>query len=302
MNQFMQRYENLGQSFDPDLVDLKKSFRINTLNISSEDLLKRLHAKGVKTKKIPFLKNGFYFESSFPLSSTEEYLLGHIYIQEAASQVPCEVLFDGVDISSLSSDVVALDMCAAPGSKTTQLAQLLNDDFLIVALDDVAPRLEKLKDNIVRLGLKSVLTFKKDGSYVDDLNLKFDFILLDAPCSGNFCVNKNFFKERSLLLGIKKMPKTQKQLLKAAWRVLKKGGVLVYSTCSLEPEEDELVIDWFLKEKDDAKLLPVNVSVADDGRTNIFSKELHPDIKLTKKFWPHKTGTEGFFVAKIKKV
>lgn len=302
MNQFIQRYMRLGETFDPESVTLKKSFRVNTLKISAKDLLDRLHKRNVKTEKISFLKDAYYYESDFPLSSTEEYLLGYLYLQEAASQVPCEVLLEGVDVSKLPSDTKFLDMCAAPGSKTTQLAQLLGDKFFIVALDEVAPRLEKIKDNLDRLGISSVITFRKDGRFADDLNMKFDFITLDAPCSGNFCVEHNFFKERSVLLGVKEKSKVQKELLKTAWRLLNVGGTLVYSTCSLEPEEDELIINWFLSFKEDAKLVPINVNVADDGLTTVFGKELHKDIAFTKRFWPHKTGTEGFFIAKLKKL
>jgi 16S rRNA C967 or C1407 C5-methylase (RsmB/RsmF family) len=137
---------------------------------------------------------------------------------------------------------------------------------------------------------------------VDDLNIKFNFILLDAPCSGNFCVESNFFQERSVLLGVKERSRLQKDLLKSAWRALLPGGILVYSTCSLEPEEDELVIDWFLGEKENAKLLPINVSIGDDGYTTVFDKELRKDISLSKRFWPHKTQTGGFFIAKLQKL
>lgn len=302
MNQFLQRYEKLGETFDPETVTLRPSFRVNSLKISDADVLARLHAKGVKTEKIPFVNNGYYFESDFPLSSSEEYLLGYIYIQEAASQLPPEILLSDVNPDSLSSDTLVLDMCAAPGSKTTQLAALLHDKVSIVALDDTAPRIEKIKDNLDRLEIASVSTFRKDGRYVDDLSLRFDYVLLDAPCSGNFCVEENFFSERSLLLGVKERAKLQKSLLKAAWRVLKVGGVLVYSTCSLEPEEDELLIDWFLQEKDDVKLLPIDKVVGDEGLTSVFGEELDPSLSKTRRFWPHKTGTEGFFIAKLMKL
>ncbi len=301
MNQFLSRYKQLGVVFDPEIVVLRSSFRVNTLKISDEDLISRLNAKGVVTEKVPFLSHAYYFESDFPLSSSEEYLLGYLYIQEVASQVPPEVLLSGVKVDSLNDDVKVLDLCAAPGSKTTQLAALLDDKIPIFALDDVAPRLDKLHDNLVRLGIGSVVSFRKDGRFVDDLKLSFDFILLDAPCSGNFCVDKEFFSKRSVLMGVKDNSFTQMSLLKAAWRVLKNGGILVYSTCSLEPEEDELLIDEFLSLRDDAELLPINLSVGDDGLTDVFGKKLHQSLSLTKRFWPHKTNTEGFFIAKLRK-
>ncbi len=125
-------------------------------------------------------------------------------------------------------------------------------------------------------------------------------MLLDAPCSGNFCVEQNFFTQRTPA-DFQGRAKTQKALLKTARRVLRPGGTLVYSTCSLEPEEDELIIDWFLKEYDDMSVQPLVTDVGDNGFTTVFGTELDPSIAKTKRFWPHKTNTEGFFVAKLRK-
>ena len=301
MNQFLSRYEKLGVIFDPELVVLRPSFRVNTLKISIADLLSRLEKKGVIVEKIPFLANGFFYSSDFSLSSSEEYLLGYIYIQEAASMLPPEVLVSDLDLSNLSDDFKVLDLCAAPGSKTTQLAALFKDGVPIFALDDVAPRLDKLHDNLVRLGISSVVSIRKDGQYVDDLSLSFDRILLDAPCSGNFCIDKDFFSKRSVLMGVRDNSFLQLKLLKAAWRVLKPGGVLIYSTCSLEPEEDELVIDEFLSLKGDADLLPIDLSVGSSGLTEVFANSLDSRLSLTRRLWPHESGTEGFFLAKLVK-
>lgn len=301
MNQFLSRYKRLGVIFDPEAVILKPSLRVNTLKISDEELVARLTAKGVVLEKIPYLSHGYFYSSEFSISSSEEYLLGYVYLQEAASQLPPEVLFSGIDISKLDPKVKVLDLCAAPGSKTTQLAAILDDKIPIFALDDVAPRLDKLHDNLVRLGIGSVITFRKDGRFVDDLKTMFDFILLDAPCSGNFCVEKDFFTNRSVLMGVKNNSFTQLSLLKAAWRVLKPGGYIVYSTCSLEPEEDEVLIDEFLSLKEDAELVDTKLSFGDEGFTEVFGKTLDQSLSLTRRFWPHKTNTEGFFIAKLRK-
>ncbi len=298
MNHFLERYTQLGETFDPELIIIRRALRVNTLKISEEKLIPRLKRAGVTLEKIPFLQNAYYFEASFALSSMTEYLLGFFYLQEAACQLPAEVLLsDCTNFSSLK----ILDMAAAPGSKTTQLAQLTQDKALIVAIDNNAPRLDTLRHNLERMGVSSVIVYKKDGRYVSDVGERFDYILLDAPCSGNFCVNENFFSTRSIILDVKERSRLQKDLLKAAYRVLNKGGTLVYSTCSLEPEEDELLINWFIKEYSDMYVVDTNLTIGDAGVVSVFDQELNKDISKTRRFWPHKTGTEGFFIAKLKK-
>lgn len=293
MNQFLERYKQLGEEVDVNLV-LKPSFRINTLKIDENILIKRLQKQGVKLTKIPFLKSAYWYEAEFSLASSVEYLLGYIYIQEVASQLPAQILLENQKPSCV------LDMCAAPGSKTTQMVQILNDEVPIIAFDSNISRLNALKNNIERLKLKSISTYKKDARFSYDLKIKFSHILLDAPCSGNFCVEKNFFSIRNLE-GIKERSTIQKELLRSAYKSLINGGILVYSTCSLEPEEDELVIDWFLENYKDMALDEINLSLGDEGLTNIFGQELNSSIKKTKRFWPNKTNTEGFFIAKMKK-
>lgn len=293
MNLFLKRYEELGERFNPDDIVLKKSLRINTLKIPEKELLERLNKKSVKLKRIFFLNNGFFYESKFSMGATPEYLQGYYYLQEAASQIPAEVL-------NPKQGELVLDMSAAPGSKTTQMAAQMNNKGSMVALDSNIHRLESLRSNVERLGIKNVIIYKKDARFADDLNLKFDKILLDAPCSGNFVDDKEWFEDRTIE-GIKDGARLQRELLKSAVRVLKKGGVLVYSTCTLEPEENEINIDWLLKKYSDLKLEQAEVSIGDDGLTNVFGEKLNPEIKKCKRLWPHKTGTQGFFIAKIRK-
>ena len=303
MNTLLERYERLGETFSPEDIVLKPALRVNTLRTSSTELYKKLSLKGVKLEPISFLSDAFFYEAPFSLASTIEYLSGLFYLQEAASQIPARVLLEDIavtDSQTAEKPLTILDMCAAPGSKTTQLAELTYDKAVIAALDNNMPRIDALKSNIERLGIASVAVFKKDARYADDLELQFDYVLLDAPCSGNFCVETNFFKERAPQQ-FKERANLQKDLLKAAYRVLNKGGHVVYSTCSLEPEEDEMVIDWFLKKYSDMSLEPIPVEIGDAGLTTVFNQELSKDMHLTKRFWPHKTGVQGFFIAKLKK-
>jgi len=193
-----------------------------------------------------------------------------------------------------------LDMCAAPGSKTTQLAMMMNNKGKIIALELNNPRLPSLQNNLERCGVTNTIVYKKDARYADDLNLQFGKILLDAPCSGNFANDESWLEERKLE-DLKQMSKTQRQLLESALNVLKPNGVLVYSTCSLEPEENELNIDWLLKAHKNVSLEKINLEIGDPGLTNAFGKELNKEISKCKRLWPYKTGTQGFFLARIRK-
>ncbi len=291
------RYLSLDSSFNSN-VFVKPALRVNTLKFSSDVLVKRLSAKGVVLEKIPFLPDGFWYESSFSLGSTSEYLQGFYYLQEAASQLPPLALLKSFPDGF--SDPLILDMAAAPGSKTTQIAQMTNNRVPIVALDSDAYRLASLRNNLERMGVSSVILYKKDARFAFDLKSSFSHVLLDAPCSGNFCIEKDFFSIRGVD-DFRRNARRQKELLKAAYKVLLPGGVLVYSTCSLEPEEDELVVDWFLRKFPDMSLTVSGLSVSAPALTGVFGVALNPDLRLANRLWPHKSGTQGFFIARFVK-
>jgi len=291
MNDFLDRYKELGEDFNPEEIKVKNSLRINTLKIKDDELIKRINAK---LTRIPFLQHGYYYESNFAVGAMPEYLQGYYYLQEAASQLPAEIL-------EPQPGELVLDMCAAPGSKTTHLAMLMKNKGKIIALDANNPRLPSLQNNLERCGVTNAIVYKKDARYADDLKLLFDKILLDAPCSGNFANDEKWFEERKIE-DLKQISKTQKQLLETALQILKPGGVLVYSTCSLEPEENELVIHDFLEKNPAAALEKIDIKIGEPGLTTVFGKKLSPEIAKCKRLWPHKTGTQGFFIAKIRKI
>lgn len=273
MNIFFNRYKEwLGDKFEglDTVQDLPQFIRVNTLKIKEHDLIKRLEKKGVIFEKVGFLKYGYkVLKSDFSLGATNEFLQGYYYTQEAASQYPVQLL-------DPKPGEIVLDMAAAPGGKTTQLAQWMKNKGTIVALDMKTQRLDALRNNCARLGATNVLIYNKDSRFSTDLGIEFDKVLLDAPCSGNFMTDKDWLNKRALA-DFKDRAKVQKQLLQEALNVLKKGGEVVYSTCSLEREEDEEVIDWL---KDGSKV----------------------EVVEQKKFWPHIDGTQGFFVCKVKKL
>lgn len=263
---FIERYKKLEwEFFEPKI---KQSIRANTIKISRDKLQKRLSDLDVKTIPVEFTKNGLFIEKThFSVGSAVEYLLGYYYIQEAASQTASELL------DPTEKDIV-LDCCAAPGGKTTHISQLMKNKGIVIALDKKSQRLIALKNNIERMGCKNIIVYNLDALNVKSLGIQFDKILLDAPCSGNFTQQDDWFERRDIE-GIKGNAENQRKLLKACYYVLKPGGTLVYATCSLEPEENEENISWF-------------------------SKNFKVKLISQKRFWPTKEN-RGFFTAKLVK-
>lgn len=290
----LQRYKNWGEDFDPEKLTIPQAIRL-TNKADPQTIITQLQKKDIQLEKIPYLKSGYRVLCSTSLSSTTQHLAGYFYIQETASQLPVHIA-STLDIPEQS---VILDMCAAPGSKTTQLADVFANAS-IIALDNQAPRLQKLAFNLERVGAKNVAIYKKDAKFADDLGYEFDLVLLDAPCSGNFCVEKDFFSKRTIL-DVQSRTKEQAQLLQAAYRVTKKGGYIIYSTCSLEIEEDEEQINKFLQAHEDIALCGIDLELGDSGYTTMLGKTFDDSLAKTKRFWPHKTNTQGFFIAVMKK-
>ncbi len=291
-------FENRYRKVCPDFTSEAKerpALRVNTLKADERILVKRLNAKKVKLEKVPWLAHGYWYEAAFSLGATPEYLQGFYYLQGAASQVVAEAL-------DPQPGETVLDMAAAPGSKATHAAMLMKDKGVLVCLDTNTQRLAALRNNCERLMVKNAILLKKDGRFTKDLGMTFDRILLDAPCSGNFCSEEGWFLKRTLP-DIKQNGRVQKELLRAAYAALKPGGVLVYSTCSLEPEEDEVVINWFVEKYADMELvdLKLDAGVGDPGITAWEGERLNLAVARTRRFWPHKTSTEGFFIAKLRK-
>lgn len=291
---FLARYRLIepGVKIIP-LEEIRQALRVNTEKITIDRLMKSLNHRGAMLKPISWLRNGYFVNAPFSLGATPDYLLGHYYLQGPLSQLTCEVL-------DPSPGAHVLDMASAPGGKATYLAQLVGEKGVVVALDSDALRLAAVRNNAERLGLANVLCVKKDARFCQDLGMKFPFVLLDAPCSGNFCSDKDWFSKRTIG-DITSNARVQRELLRAAYAVLAPGGHLVYSTCSLEPEEDELAIDWALKKYPDLDVVEFDLALGDPGATSWLGQELDSRIGRTKRFWPHKTSCEGFFIALLEK-
>jgi len=289
---FLKRYARLGREVDPT-IRTGPSLRVNTLLIDDAKLVARLTARGVLLEKIPFAKHGYWIRRShFSLGSTTEYLRGLYYIQDASPQIPVQVL------DPKPGDVV-LDCCAAPGGKTTQLAQWMDNKGIIVAFEKNNDRIISLKSNIERCGVLNSLVFNADAASAPSMGAIFDKILLDAPCAGNFASDPRWFEKRTVGDAKQNAP-IQQRLLQAASQALKPGGVMVYSTCSLEPEENEMMVDWAVRNLP-LHCVETGLSIGQEGITNPLGFTLDAQIKLTRRFWPEKDSNEGFFVARMVK-
>ena len=294
---FFERYKSFGQK--PQEIETTSSLRMHSHDEKDhEAVIKKLEARGIRLKKIPFLKNGYWITSKkVSPGATMEYLLGDYYIQEAASQIPVEELFQ----EPAKQGEIILDACAAPGGKTTHIASYTDSKNIpVVAVEKLGDRCYPIKNHCERMGIHHVVVYKKDARYLKELNCKFDRILVDAPCSGNFVVDYQWFGKRSEEMFLERQ-RRQKEILKSAFSVLKPGGTLVYSTCSIEPEEDEFVVDWVLKKYEDIRIVPLACKIGDEGMTQALGKELDKDVRLSRRFWPWKTNTQGFFIAKFVK-
>ncbi len=272
---------------------LRKSIRVNTLKKPVKEVIARLEKDWV-FEQIPWCPEGFYIESKhgrLDVGNTVEHCLGYYYVQEAASMIPPIVL------DPKPGDRV-LDIAAAPGSKSSQISQMMNNEGILVANDVAGMRLAALGINLQRCGALNVITTQMKGEQMRDM--EFDKILVDAPCSGTGTIRKSI---KTILMWnpemIKRLAATQRKLLIAAYGMLARGGTLVYSTCSTEPEEDEAVISYLL-DNTDAKIMPIELNIRRSPAVLGFEgKAYRKEVKECLRIWPQDNDTEGFFVAKI---
>ncbi len=306
---FLERMKNLlGNDFENYMKILEKepvrSLRCNTLKISTENLKRRLEKKGWKIK-IPFkdFPEIMIVENELmpgELGRALEHLLGYYYIQEIASMLPSLVL-------NPKEDERVLDLCASPGSKTTQMAARMNNSGLLIANEVKIGRIKILAANMERCGVMNTIVTKKDGIAIcrkfKEQNFLFDKILLDAPCSGEGTIRstpKTF--EMWNIKTIENLSKLQKSLIASAIEILKPGGELVYSTCTHAPEENEEIIDFALKNFK-VKIEKINLPLKTTPGVNKWMEEEYlEDVKYSCRIYPHVADTEGFFIAKIKKI
>jgi len=274
---------------------LRRSLRVNTLKISVADFLAQVAPYNWALTPIPWCSEGFWISrddaEALPLGSTAEHLSGLFYIQEASSMLPVTALFAGCPQPER-----VMDVAAAPGSKTTQIAASMNNQGMLLANEYSASRVKVLHANISRCGVSNTAITHFDGRvFGPALPETFDAILLDAPCSGEGVIRKDADALRNWSPeSTAEIAATQQDLIDSAFHALKPGGTLIYSTCTLNRSENQQVIAWLLARYPDAVTIePLNdlfigahSASTDEGFLHVF---------------PHLFDSEGFFVARLRK-
>lgn len=286
-----QFFESLGNQFP-------HTIRFNTLYGDEEELADFFKEQGFDFEPFPGLP-GVYriLFQPYPIGKSLSHFLGHIYVQDVSSMLPPMVL-------QPEPGNLVMDMSAAPGSKTTQMAIMMQNRGFILANDIVPKRLRALINNLQRMGIVNTAVVKNYGESLGNTYFEtFDKILLDPACSGLGTLHKNpevlsWWTENHCV----RLASGQKQMLKSALKALKPGGEMVYSTCTLTPQENEEVLDFALREFP-IEILPIELPglVTRPGLTCFQDKSYHPQVENSIRIYPFENQTEGFFVAKIRK-
>lgn len=273
--------------------------RINTLKISCEDLIFRLKNRWEISQ--PF-ENKEIIKIMSPLKpgelgKTKEHLFGYYYIQDISSMMPVIAL-------KPQNDEKILDLCAAPGSKTTYIAAMMKNEGLLIANDYKINRIIILNGNLQRCGVSNCIVTREDAIKLCkklEGKIKFDKILVDAPCSGEGTRSDITFKIWNIKM-IKILSLKQKKILANAIKCLKEDGIIVYSTCTLSPEENEEVIDFIIKNfnmKVEKIKLPIKTR---HGIIRWDDKKYDNEVRKCVRIYPQDNNSEGFFIAKLRKV
>lgn len=246
----------------------------------------------METKLLPVLwsNNGYYLDERPQFTFDPLFHAGCYYVQEASS------MFIGQAIRQyIEGDIKILDLCAAPGGKSTLLADAMTDGSLLISNEVIRSRANILSENIMKWGNPNVVVSNNDPSQIGKLDSFFDFILVDAPCSGEgmFRKDEGAISEWSVD-NVKLCKERQQRILADIWPALKSGGLLLYSTCTYNTEENEENVEW-IRDELGAEVLPIEIQ-EEWGISPSFTEGI-PAYH----FFPHKTKGEGFFCALLRK-
>ncbi|XP_058976086.1 probable 28S rRNA (cytosine-C(5))-methyltransferase [Musca domestica] len=276
------------------------TIRTNTLKTRRRDLAAALINRGVNLDPLgKWTKVGLViYSSQVPLGATPEYLAGHYMIQGASSMLPVMAL-------APQENERILDMCSAPGGKGSHIAAVMKNTGVLFANDANKDRIKAVVANFHRLGVVNSIVSCEDGAKFRQIMTGFDRILLDAPCTGTGVVSKDpSVKTTKCPVDVQRCYNLQRKLLLTAIDCTDAksatGGYIVYSTCSVLPEENEWVIDYVLKKRN-VKLVPTGLDFGVEGFTKYRQYRFHPSLNLTRRYYPHTHNMDGFFVAKLKK-
>ncbi|MDK2795048.1 MAG: tRNA (cytosine49-C5)-methyltransferase [Archaeoglobaceae archaeon] len=271
---------------------LRKSVRINTLKADLDYVVNRL--SGILEEKVPWCGEGYYINTE-NFSAIPEHQLGVIFSQSSVSMIPPVIM-------ELKPGMLVLDLCASPGAKTTQIAQYMNNEGCVVANDVKIERINMLVSNIQKCGVLIAKITMMDGRRFARFENRFDAVLVDAPCSNLGMIRRSFSHAKSWNIKMSlDLSKLQKELLMTGYRCLKPGGVLVYSTCTFEPLENEEVVDFLLRNSE-AEIEKIDLPIkAIEGFTEFEGKSYLGEVRRCLRIHPQMNDTEGFFVAKLRK-
>jgi len=266
--------------------------RANTLKTQTDDLEAALRSKGFELKTTILPEVLSVVNAPFSLGATTEYLLGHYYIQDISSCM-------AVDMLDVQLGHTVLDMAAAPGGKTTYIAQKMSNTGSIVALETNRRRARSLSFNLMRCGVYNTCIFIMDGLQAGRLEAKFDRVLLDAPCSCEGIIAKDATRKTSHMPeDVDYCSQMQEKLIEAAAHCVKPSGVLVYSTCSFAPEEDEVVVDRLLQKFKNIVVEPGRYG--NRGLTEFGDFTFGSQMSNTRRLYPHLDDCTGFFIARLR--
>ncbi|MFA4907132.1 MAG: RsmB/NOP family class I SAM-dependent RNA methyltransferase [archaeon] len=273
-----------------------KCVRVNTLRVSVSEVKSELSEAGIELAEVPFCSHAFFCDTSKRLGSLLWHALGHYYLQDASSLVPVLCL-------EPRPNERQLDLAASPGGKATHICQLMHDKGILVAIDSNHERIPALRYNLSRLGVTCCATGIGFAESFDP-GMQFDKILLDAPCSTDSLIRQRLdcLKGWSPEL-VEQKSVLQKKMILNAFSHLKPKGILVYSTCTSAPEENEEVVSHLLENAPDAKIERSEIKGLKSRkgifgwRRRLFDSRVADCLRIL----PQDNNTEGFFVAKIRK-
>ena len=285
-------YDNYLGSFDQTV---GQTFRVNQLKLEPAEFFRRFSIAEDETIPVPWCDTGFYYTGDKRLSLHPAYHAGLYYIQEPSAMAPASFL-------PVSPGDRVLDLCAAPGGKSTAIGARLSGKGLLLANDISISRCRALKKNIQMAGIaNAVVTCEKPEKLAKHFSEYFDKILVDAPCSGEGMFRKDPSMVRAWSASEPaRYSRLQKEILSQAASMVKPGGYLLYSTCTYSPEENEEVVETLLT--DDAfELVPLPEYAGVDSGHPEWSKSGDPSLVHCRRFWNHRVHGEGQFAALLRK-
>lgn len=279
-------YDNFVNSYN---LDKYQALRVNTLKADVENFVKN---SDFDLEQVPWVDEGMYYNPDNHPGKHPFHEAGVYYIQEPSAMVP------GVLIDAQPGEKI-LDMCAAPGGKSTQIASGMKNEGILICNEINAARAKILSENVERMGIRNaIVTNESTDKLAQVFGEYFDKIMVDAPCSGEgmFRKNDNACDEWSLE-NVSICADRQDMILDNADHMLAPGGRIVYSTCTFAPKEDEQAICRFLERHDNYTIAQVNVNGIDDHGNAQWCDAPVQGIDRTIRIWPHKVKGEGHFAA-----